>query len=164
MCRTCLVRSEMAGNNQSMFSSLTPCGKKAMTPRSSRASGPSSRNIGEASESSIVAARLLECCAWSTPVRCLSHSLVSRLVSHLLCCATVASNVTESGWKSSCSRISSIRSDCSPCLYMRWNVSRAASIDNGGISRVSQSGGMVEIREVMQRQMLLNRVSSSTVA
>ena len=46
------------GNNQPRFFSSTPCGKKAMTPRSSRASGPRSWNIGEASESSIVAARL----------------------------------------------------------------------------------------------------------
>jgi hypothetical protein len=34
-----------------------------------------------------------------------SHSRVNRFVSHLFWCATVASNVIESGWKSSCSRI-----------------------------------------------------------
>jgi hypothetical protein len=45
-----------------------------------------------------------------------SHSLVSRSVSHLLYWATVASKVTERGWKSSRSRMSLIRSDCSLCL------------------------------------------------
>ena len=55
------VWSIMAGNSQLMFSSLTLCEKEATTPRSPRASGPSSRNIGEASEISIVVTRLLEC-------------------------------------------------------------------------------------------------------
>jgi len=80
-----------------------------MTPRSSRASGPSPRNIGEARETSIVAPRLPEYCARRTPVRCLPHSLVSLLVSHLLCWATVASRVMESGWKSSSSTVDQVR-------------------------------------------------------
>ena len=44
------------------------------------------------------------------------------------------------------------------------NVSRAASTDKAGMSRVSHAGGMVEMRDVMQWQMLLNRLSSSTTA
>jgi hypothetical protein len=56
------------------------------------------------------------------------------------------------------------RSDRSPFLYMRWNVSRAASIVNVGMSRVSQSGGIVVMREVIQSQMLLNRLNSLTTA
>src|SRR6266478_1321785 len=43
---------------------------------------------------------------------------------------------------------------------MPRKVSRAASIDNVGILRVSQAGGIVKIRDVIQRQMLLNCVSS----
>ena len=50
--------SEIVGNNYSVSFSPTPCGKKVAAPMSSRPSRPSSREIGEASESSIVAARL----------------------------------------------------------------------------------------------------------
>jgi hypothetical protein len=50
--------SEMAGKSQSRFFPSTPQGKKAITPRRSRASEPSLRNVGEVSESSIVAAKL----------------------------------------------------------------------------------------------------------
>ena len=59
--------SWMVGNNQSRLFSSIPCGKKATTSISSRALGESLwgpeegvswRNVGEASESSIVAARI----------------------------------------------------------------------------------------------------------
>ena len=53
-------------------------GKKATIARSSRALGPSFSNVGEASESSMVAARLSLCFVRSTPVRRFSHSLVNR--------------------------------------------------------------------------------------
>ena len=53
--------SGMVGNSQSRFFLSTPWGK-AMTPMSSRASGPSSRNIKEDSETSMAEARLLLCC------------------------------------------------------------------------------------------------------
>ena len=45
-----------------------------------------------------------------------SHSLVSRLAFHLLCWATVASNVIDRGWKSSCFRTFVTKSDRSSCL------------------------------------------------
>ena len=51
----------MVENSQLVFFSLAPCGKKAATSRSGRASGPSFLNIGEARDSSIVVARLPEC-------------------------------------------------------------------------------------------------------
>ena len=75
---------EMVENNQSRLFSSTPWGKNAATPRSPRTSGPSSRNMEEASESSIAAARLLLCSVCSTFVRRLSHSLLSQSVPHLL--------------------------------------------------------------------------------
>ena len=53
-----LVLLEMVGNNQSKWFSLIPCGKNATTPRTSRAMGSRLRNVGEASESSMVASRL----------------------------------------------------------------------------------------------------------
>ena len=55
----CVEYRSSMGNNQSRLFSSMPCGGKATTSRSPRASGPSSLNIGEASESSIVCARLL---------------------------------------------------------------------------------------------------------
>ena len=60
--------------------------------------------------------------------------------------------------------MSSTRPDRSTFLHIRWNVSRAASIDKVGTLRVSQSGGTAEIRGVMHRQMLSNWLSSSTTA
>jgi hypothetical protein len=55
------VGSEKVENNQSVLLSLTDCGKKAMTPRGSRASGPMSLNMEKAREISIVEARLSMC-------------------------------------------------------------------------------------------------------
>ena len=69
--------SEMAGNNRSTFSSPTPWWKKAITPRSPGHQGLVLGTSTRAGESSIVAARLPECCARSTPVHCLSRSPVS---------------------------------------------------------------------------------------
>ena len=43
-------------------------------------------------------------------------------------------------------------------------MSHADSVDNVGIIGRLQRGGTVEIREVIPRQMLLNRLSSSTTA
>ena len=41
-------------------------------------------------------------------------------------------------------------------------MSHAASFDSAGMSSHSESGGKFEIRDVMQRQMLLSRLSSSS--
>jgi len=77
---------------------------------------PSGRRGEEGSETSIVVARLLLCCVSSMSARRPSHSFVSRMESHLLYWATVASKVMGGGWKSSCSKMLPIRSDRSPCL------------------------------------------------
>lgn len=65
-----LVRGLKAGYPDLNIVPLLPvsCGKKATTPRSPLASGPSSLNIDEASEGSIVLERLLLCLV-STPVQ-----------------------------------------------------------------------------------------------
>jgi hypothetical protein len=54
--RFCL--SEMVGKSLLMLFSLMPWGKKAITPRRSDVLGLRLRNVGEASESPIVVARL----------------------------------------------------------------------------------------------------------
>ena len=54
------------------------------------------------------------------------------------------------------------KSDRSPHLYTRQNVSQAASIDSVRISGVSNAEGMMEMREVTQRQMLSIHLGSST--
>ena len=54
------------------------------------------------------------------------------------------------------------KSDRSPHLYTRQNVSQAASIDNVRISGVSNAEGMMEMREVTQRQVLSIQLGSST--
>ena len=62
------VRSiEDGGNNQSRLLSLIPWGKKAMTPKRSRVSGPSLQSVCEARESSMDAAKLVV--ARSKPMR-----------------------------------------------------------------------------------------------
>ena len=50
--------SEIVGSNQLRLSLVILCGKNATTPRSSRALGPSLRNVGEVGESSMAASRL----------------------------------------------------------------------------------------------------------
>src|SRR5882757_356044 len=74
-----LLLFETVGNNQSRFVSLAPRGKKAMTPRRSRALDPSWRNVGEASKSPTAAVRLWLCIVSSTLVRHHSHSSPNRM-------------------------------------------------------------------------------------
>jgi len=77
-----------------------------MTPRNSRALGQALEMLAN-ERRSMVAARLLLCAVCNTPVRHFSHSSANRIVS-IGCVAMVASNVIESGWKSSWFRMSSL--------------------------------------------------------
>ena len=119
---------------------MTPWGKKATIARSSRASEPSSLNIGDLSNSSMVAESVFLCCVCNRLVRRPSRSLVSRLTPQLFWYATVANRVIDSGWNSSYSRMLSTEIDCSPFLQIQLKVRRAASIDNVRIPKVSQLG------------------------
>ena len=91
------VRAFLCRDSQSRFSSLTPWGKKATIVRSSRASDPSSLNIGDLSDSSMVAESVFLCCVCNRPVRRPSHSLVSRSTPHLFSYGTVASRLIDTG-------------------------------------------------------------------